>query len=123
MDGKLTLIVIISILVALFFILGVIFLSGRGSSLIAGFNAKSPEEKEKYDTPALCRFMGKVMFALGLSMMPWVFGVIYEAEWMFAMGTAAFFAITMLAVVYINTGNRFKKDKPKLSSAVCLPQG
>lgn len=109
MDGKVFAVAIIVAFVAVFTILGVIFLSGRGSSMIAGFNTKSPEEKERYDVPALCRFMGKVMFALGLSMMPWVFGVVYKADWMFAVGTAVFFVVTMLTVIYINTGNRFKK--------------
>ena len=36
--------------------------------MIAGFNTMSEEEKEKYDTVALCKFMGKTMFALSFSM-------------------------------------------------------
>lgn len=109
MGDKTIAVAVILAFMALFNILSAVFLSGKGASLIAGFNTKSPEEKEEYDIPALCRFMGKVMFALGLSMMPWVFGVIYGANWMFAAGTAVFFGITMFAVVYINTGNRFRK--------------
>lgn len=93
----------------LFFVIGVVFLRGRGSSLIAGFNTKSLEEQGKYDVAALCRFMGKIMFALGFSMLFWVFGVASEVDWMFIVGAALFVAITLFAVTYINTGDRFKK--------------
>lgn len=89
--------------------LGIVFLSGRGSFLIAGFNTKSPEDKREYDIAKLCRFMGKVMFALGFSMMLWVLGMAKEADWMLAAGMALFVAITFFAVIYLNTGERFKK--------------
>lgn len=58
-------------IIVLFFVLGIIFYSGRGSSLIAGYNTMPEEEKAKYDTVALCKFMGKMMFALSLSMLFW----------------------------------------------------
>ena len=38
--------------------LAVLFLSGHGSWLIAGYNTASKEEKEKYDRPKLWRTMG-----------------------------------------------------------------
>ncbi|PID23166.1 hypothetical protein CSV61_01530 [Sporosarcina sp. P3] len=56
--------------------LGIMFMNGKGAMIIAGYNTMSPVEKEKYDEVALCKFMGKMMFALSFSM---VFGylVIY----------------------------------------------
>ncbi len=44
------------IFVALFVILGIIFLCGKGSFLIAGYNTASKVEKEKIDEKQLCRF-------------------------------------------------------------------
>ena len=37
------------ILALTFLILGIIFLAGKGSSLIAGYNTMSKEQKNKYD--------------------------------------------------------------------------
>ena len=44
--------------------LGVVFLRGKGTDLISGYNTASVEEKMKTDEKKLCRFMGKLMFAL-----------------------------------------------------------
>ena len=51
------------ITLAVFIILGIIFLLGKGSWLIAGYNTASAKEKEKYNEKKLCRSMG-VMFLL-----------------------------------------------------------
>ena len=45
-------------LLALFLILSLVLLSGRGAWLIAGYNTMSPEEKARYDEKALCRSTG-----------------------------------------------------------------
>ncbi len=55
--------IIAYIMVAVFTILGIIFLLGKGSWLIAGYNTASAKEKEKYNEKKLCRSMG-VMFLL-----------------------------------------------------------
>lgn len=39
--------------------MAIVLLTGRGAFLIAGYNTLSKEEKEKYDSRALCCFMGK----------------------------------------------------------------
>ena len=51
-------------MIALFLVLGLIFSRGKGAFLIAGYNTASKAEKAKYDEKALCRFMGKIMFAM-----------------------------------------------------------
>lgn len=67
------------------------------------------EEKEKYDAVALSKFMGKVMFGLSLSMVLWVFSEAYEIEWLFFVGLILFLGIVVFTLIYVNTGNRFKK--------------
>lgn len=90
-------------------IISIIFINGKGSSLIAGYNAKSPEEKDKYDIVALCKFLGKMMFALSFSMLFWIFSVAYEIDSLFALGFVLFIGLVVFSLIYINTGNRFKK--------------
>jgi hypothetical protein len=51
----------------LFIILGVVFSLGKGAFLISGYNMLSKEEKAKYDEKALCKFIGKSMFAIAFS--------------------------------------------------------
>ncbi|AXI11183.1 DUF3784 domain-containing protein [Oceanobacillus sp. 143] len=88
---------------------GIILSSGRGSSLIAGFNTLPQEEKDKYDSVALCKFMGKVMFALSSSMILWVLSEVYEINWLLVLGIILFIGIVVFSLIYANTGNRFKK--------------
>ncbi|MCI5596538.1 MAG: DUF3784 domain-containing protein [Lachnospiraceae bacterium] len=46
------------IVVILFAILSIVFLTGHGAGFIAGYNTASKEEKSKYDEKKLCRVMG-----------------------------------------------------------------
>ncbi|MCA1031196.1 DUF3784 domain-containing protein [Bacillus timonensis] len=97
------------IIIGLFIVLGIILLNGKGSFLIAGFNTLPKEEKEKYDTVSLCKFMGKMMFALAFSMSLWVLGEALDITALFISGLILFIGIILFSVIYSNTGNRFKK--------------
>jgi len=110
MEDKIVLMIIIASCIVPLVIIGFIFINGKGSSLIAGYNTKSPEEKNKYDIVALCKFMGKMMFALSFSMLFWIFSVAYEMNWLFTLGLVLFIGIVIFTIIYINTGNRFKKQ-------------
>lgn len=102
-------IIIMVIMIGLFMILGIILHSGRGSFLIAGYNTMSKEEKDKYDTVALCKFIGKMMFALSFSMVFWVLSEVFEKGWLFTIGLILFIVIIVFMMIHVNTGNRFKK--------------
>lgn len=52
---------VIWIVFAIFVALAVTFFTGHGSSLIAGYNTASKEEKAKYDEKKLCRTFGAGM--------------------------------------------------------------
>ncbi|AOV06717.1 DUF3784 domain-containing protein [Sporosarcina ureilytica] len=95
--------------VVLFIGLGIVFANGKGSFLIAGYNTLPPEEKEKYDTVALCKFMGKMMFSLSFCMVLWAVSEAYDVNWLFYIGLALFIAIVVFMLIYVNTGNRFRK--------------
>lgn len=49
------------ILVAVFGIITVVFLSGHGTSLIAGYNTATEKERETVDEKKLCRVLGVCM--------------------------------------------------------------
>ncbi|WP_082023218.1 DUF3784 domain-containing protein [Sporosarcina koreensis] len=97
------------LIMGLFIVLGFIFRTGKASFLIAGFNTLPAEEQETYDKPALSRFMGNMMFLLALSMVLWLLSDLYDADWLLYTGIGLFCAIIAGMLVYLNTGNRFKK--------------
>ena len=60
------LLVIRLLVAASFLVLSVVFSRGKGTSLIAGYNTASPEEKARYDEKKLCRAMSRLMLVLAL---------------------------------------------------------
>ena len=92
---------------ALFIILSLFLLSGCGSFLIAGYNTMSKDKKAQYDAKALCKFMGKMFLPMGILCFGFLIeGIIYWYTWVYLAIT---FVLVLVAVVYVNTGNRFKK--------------
>lgn len=96
-------------MIGLFLGLGTLFINGKGASLIAGYNTMSEEEKEKYDRIRLCKFMGKMMYALSLSMVLWVLSDFLDKPWLLYVGLVLFLGIVLFMIIYMNTGNRFQK--------------
>jgi len=97
-------------LILLFIALGIVFSSGKGSFLIAGFNTMSKTEKAEYNETALCKFMGKVMFIMGFCVALWMTGEIAGVYPIFYAGLIMFFAVIIFTLIYANTGNRFKNN-------------
>ena len=96
-------------LALLFAVLGIILWHGKGAWLIAGYNVSSDAEKSKYDEKALCRFVAKLMFFYTAC-----FVLLAVSTWLDSMAIhycviALFLIISFAAVIYANTGNRFKK--------------
>ena len=90
-------------------IMSVFLLSGRGAFLLAGFNTMSKNEKEKYDVPALCKFMGKVLLVIGVLTILVGIEYLYAFWWFWLIWGILFIGITVFTIIYVNTGNRFKK--------------
>ena len=82
----------------------IIFLCGKGAFLIAGFNTKSAAEKDKYNTKALCRFMGFFLLAIYI-----VYILSFIFAWHSFVFTGLFLFIFAFGLVFANTSNRFKK--------------
>ena len=93
----------------LIIIMSVFLLSGRGAFLLAGLNTMSKSEKEKYDIPSLCKFMGKVLLVVGVLTLLVGIEYLYAFWWFWLIWGILFIGITVFAIIYVNTGNRFKK--------------
>lgn len=96
------------IVVGIFVLLGTVFSLGIGAGLIAGYNTSSAAKKAKYDKKKLCRFMGKVMYALAACWLVIASSEIFHTQVLFWIGFSLFLAVIIAAVVYMNTGNRFR---------------
>lgn len=95
----------------LFLVLGVVFSQGKGAFLIAGYNTSSKEEKAKYDEKALCRFMGKLMFAMAGCWMVIALSAVLDRVWLLLLGLGLYLVVLFGGVIYANTGNRFRKKQ------------
>ena len=102
---------IIFILISLSLIgLSIPLLMGKGTGLIAGYNTMSPEEKRRYDGPALARFTGKILLVIGLATLPYGVGIFcFGLEWLTWVYLTVVIGLSVFAAIYCNTGNRFKK--------------
>ncbi|MDY0404825.1 DUF3784 domain-containing protein [Virgibacillus sp. 179-BFC.A HS] len=102
-------ILVFTFVIALLVLLGIVFSLGKGSSLIAGYNTMPKEEQNQYDTIALCKFMGKLMFAVSFCMLLCLIGVVCKMNWLLYLGIGLSIGIVVFMLIYANTGNRFKK--------------
>lgn len=98
------------LLTGIFILLGVILFSGKGASLIAGYNTASAAEQKEYDEKRLCKFMGKLMFALAACWLVVASSEIFEKTYLIWIGLCLFFVVLIAGIVYANTGNRFKNN-------------
>ena len=94
-----------------FLLLGLLFSRGKVAFLIAGYNTAPRAEKETYDERALCRFMGKLMFALAGTWVPIALSALLDRMQLLWLGLGLFFAVCIGGVIYMNTGHRFQKKK------------
>ncbi|KIL53554.1 hypothetical protein KP77_05300 [Jeotgalibacillus alimentarius] len=97
------------VLMVPFLIIGVVFSRGKGASLIAGYNTMPEDEKAKYDEVALCKFMGKIMYGVSFSLLLFGLSEILNFPILLGVGIVLLFVLIIFAVVYSNTGDRFKK--------------
>lgn len=93
-----------------FLIFAVVLSRGKGAFLIAGYNTLPKEEKAKYDEAALCKFMGKVMYGICFSIFLWGLSPLLELPALLYVGIVLMVGLVIFAIVYLNTGNRFRND-------------
>lgn len=93
---------------ALIIAISVVMMCGKGAMLIAGFNTMPKKEREKYDARALCKFVGGILLPVGITMPAVFLGGFYKLNWLIYLVIAIDVALVIFAIVYVNTGNRFR---------------
>ncbi len=102
-------IIIISIISAIIVTISIIMLTGHGTKLIAGYNSLTQDDKEKSNAKKLTRFLGCIFLPIGIFFNCITIGILLHIWWMPIMVSVTVFLSIIFAVIYCNTGNRFKK--------------
>ena len=97
--------IVLIILAALFIIMGIIILIGKGDNLIAGYNTASEEERSQYNVKRLRGLIGGLLIVLAPMML------LLLGEESFA-ATGAFVGLTLaLTMVVVILANTWAKNK------------
>lgn len=88
---------------------GVLFLKGKGASFVVGYNTVDKTDKAKCDEAAVLSFFGKKSLLLAACLM-----MLASSDWTDMMvllwvGWGLIIVVIAFTLIYINTGNRFKK--------------
>ena len=100
-------IVFIIILAAIFVIMGVFILIGKGDNLIAGYNMASKREREQYNIKRLRGLIGGLLLLLA----PMMFMLVGEPSIGQTFGFSGLvFVLCIVVVILANTWAKKKKD-------------
>ncbi|GKV57961.1 hypothetical protein NCCP2222_39080 [Sporosarcina sp. NCCP-2222] len=91
-----------------FLIFAIVLSCGKGAALLAGYNTMSEEERASYDEPALCRFMGKIMYGVCFCIIMMGVSDMLDSQVFLIVGVILLFLLIIFAVLFTNTGNRFR---------------
>ena len=97
------------VIAAVFIVLGAIFGAGKGANLIAGYNTASHEEKDKHNEKKLLKAMSVFMFVLAGCFLVSALSQVLNVKPLIWIGQVLFAASLVIGLVYLNTGDRFKK--------------
>ncbi|PIC67092.1 hypothetical protein CSV71_07665 [Sporosarcina sp. P21c] len=97
------------IILLAFIVYGIALWQGKGASMLSGYNTMSMKKKMQINERALCKFMAKIMFALSFCVGLFAVSELLEEDIYFIVGLSLFVAVLGFALIYANTGNRFKK--------------
>lgn len=98
--------VIIIAVGALIAVIGIAFLTGRGSFLIMGYNTMSKNNKAKYDAVALCKAIGKILLPIGFLTTLFAFESI--RNWYVWIYLPVVIGLVVFVTIYINNSSRFR---------------
>ncbi len=85
--------------------------TGRGQSLVAGFNTMSAERKAAYDGRLVARATGWVVIDISLPLLIGMLAVfLFRDIWVFWASFLLVMVLTVVLLVYMNTGGRYLRD-------------
>ena len=98
------------VIAVVFVVLGILFASGKGANLIAGYNTASREEKAKTDEKKLLKAMSVFMFVLAGCTLVSALSQVFHVRSLIWIGQALFAAALITGLICLNTGDRFRKS-------------
>ena len=94
----------------LLLVMGILLINGKGACLLAGYNTMAKEKRAEYDEKALCRFAGWLMFAAIACVLLILAATHFGIAWLAICAGVMTLGLCLGAVVYANTGGRFRKE-------------
>lgn len=92
--------------------LAVVFFTGRGSFLLAGYNTASDEDKKQYDEKKLCKLAGWVMLYTAVMFLVLGIGAYFFERTVFKTTVLCLsLGLIVLCVIIIILGNTICKKK------------
>jgi hypothetical protein len=98
---------------ALLIIIGWFIKYKKVTWLISGYNTASEEKKAQYDIDKLCKHMGNFLFVLAgifLVMSAALMLLPEQSDAITIIGFCVLGIVIVGGIIYLNTGNRVKKD-------------
>jgi hypothetical protein len=89
--------------------MGIIFLSGHGSSLVAGYNTASEAERALYDIKAIQKFIGLLFLVLVVLFFVIVIVDRYGMDRLSILSFSMIIIVTLSGVAYLFMGKRFRR--------------
>lgn len=97
------------IVIITFIMLGIVFSMGKGEFLIPGYGKLTEEEKKKQDMVALCKMMGKVMFALAFVISFFPLSEFLQIKALYYIGVALSFLGGLFILNFLNKQGKVKR--------------
>lgn len=101
--------IVLICVIAIFLILAILLLCGKGAFLIAGYNTMTKEEKEKYDSKALCKSTGKFILSLVLCMLFILAADIFNLSYLSLTGGIGIPLCIIFYLIHTRGGEKFRK--------------
>lgn len=91
---------ILGVMIVIVFLLGLYLLSGKGIFLIAGFNMLPKEQLMKINQVGLCKFMGKIVVGISISLFCLLLSTLLDNNYYFNAGLILLVILVIVAIVW-----------------------
>ena len=102
--------IVLICVIAIFLILAILLLCGKGAFLIAGYNTMTKEEKEKYDSKALCKSTGKLMLSLVFCISLMLASEIFSLSFLRVIGGIGIPVCIIFYLIHARNGEKYRKS-------------
>lgn len=99
--------IILAVVLIIFILLTLFFLSGRGTCMLNGLGFRSHEDLAKFNPKKMIKFLGKCMVGFDISIVLMMLGYITHIE-VFSIAAAILILVVCIgATIYMKTKQRF----------------